>query len=94
MSGSGFAQFVPLILIFVIFYFFLIRPQQKKVKEHKAMVAALKRGDEVVTSGGVVGKVEKVHTDDKIDLLIADNVTIKVIKSTIQALLADTPTKK
>ena len=94
MSGSGFAQFIPLILIFVIFYFFLIRPQQKKVKEHKAMVAALKRGDEVVTSGGVVGKVEKVHTDDKIDLLIADNVTIKVIKSTIQALLADTPTKK
>ena len=94
MSGSGFAQFIPLILIFVIFYFFLIRPQQKKVKEHKAMVAALKRGDEVVTSGGVVGKVEKVHADDKIDLLIADNVTIKVIKSTIQALLADTPTKK
>ena len=94
MSGSGFAQFIPLILIFVIFYFFLIRPQQKKVKEHKAMVAALKRGDDVVTSGGVVGKVEKVHADDKIDLLIADNVTIKVVKSTIQALLGDTPTKK
>ena len=59
MSGSGFAQFIPLILIFVIFYFFLIRPQQKKVKEHKLMVAALKRGDEVITSGGIVGKVEK-----------------------------------
>ena len=58
------------------------------------MVAALKRGDDVVTSGGVVGKVEKVHADDKIDLLIADNVTIKVVKSTIQALLADTSTKK
>jgi len=53
MSGSGFAQFVPLILIFVIFYFFLIRPQQKKVKEHKLMVSALKRGDEVITSGGI-----------------------------------------
>ena len=70
MSGSGFAQFVPLILIFVIFYFFLIRPQQKKVKEHKLMVAALKRGDEVITSGGIVGKVERVHEDDKVDLLI------------------------
>ena len=51
MSGSGFAQFIPLILIFVIFYFFLIRPQQKKLKDHKSMVASLKRGDEVVTSG-------------------------------------------
>ena len=50
MSGSGFAQFIPLILIFVIFYFFLIRPQQKKVKEHKLMVSGLKRGDEVITS--------------------------------------------
>ena len=60
MSGSGFAQFIPLILIFVIFYFFLIRPQQKKAKEHKLMVAALKRGDEVVTSGGIVGKVERI----------------------------------
>ena len=57
MSGSGFAQFIPLILIFVIFYFFLIRPQQKKIKEHKAMVSALKRGDDVVTAGGIVGKV-------------------------------------
>ena len=60
MSGSGFAQFIPLILIFVIFYFFLIRPQQKKIKEHKAMVGALKRGDDVITSGGIVGKIEKV----------------------------------
>ena len=60
MSGSGFAQFIPLILIFVIFYFFLIRPQQKKVKEHKLMVTSLKRGDEVVTSGGIVGKIERV----------------------------------
>ena len=66
MSGSGFAQFIPLILIFVIFYFFLIRPQQKRVKEHKLMVAALKRGDEVVTSGGIVGRVKKIL--DKISL--------------------------
>jgi len=94
MSGSGFAQFIPLILIFVIFYFFLIRPQQKKVKEHKAMVVALKRGDDVVTSGGIVGKVEKVYEDDKIDLAISENVTVKVIRSTIQSLLTNPNTKK
>tara|TARA_B110000014_G_scaffold250164_1_gene226138 strand:- start:98 stop:382 length:285 start_codon:yes stop_codon:yes gene_type:complete len=94
MSGSGFAQFVPLILIFVIFYFFLIRPQQKKVKEHKSMVTALKRGDEVITSGGIVGIIERVHEDDKIDLSISENVTVKVVKSTIQNLLTKADTKK
>tara|TARA_B110000438_G_C15463719_1_gene500028 strand:+ start:167 stop:451 length:285 start_codon:yes stop_codon:yes gene_type:complete len=94
MSSSGFAQFVPLILIFVIFYFFLIRPQQKKIKDHKTMVTALKRGDEVVTSGGLVGIVEKVYDDDKIDLSIADNVTVKVVQSTIQSLVNNTNTKK
>ena len=94
MSGSGFAQFVPLILIFVIFYFFLIRPQQKKVKDHKSMVVALKRGDEVITSGGIVGIIERVHEDDKIDLSISENVTVKVVKSTIQNLLTKADTKK
>ena len=94
MSSSGFAQFVPLILIFVIFYFFLIRPQQKKVKEHKVMVSALKRGDEVITSGGIVGTVEKVYEDDKIDLLISENVSVKIVKSTIQSLLKEPATKK
>ena len=94
MSGSGFAQFVPLILIFVIFYFFLIRPQQKKVKEHKLMVGALKRGDEVITSGGIVGKVERILGDDKVDLSISENVTIQVVQSTIQSLLNKTDTKK
>jgi len=94
MSGSGFAQFIPLILIFVIFYFFLIRPQQKKVKDHKLMVAALKRGDEVITSGGIVGIIERVHEDDKIDLSISENVTVKVVKSTIQNLLTKADTKK
>ena len=94
MSGSGFAQFVPLILIFVIFYFFLIRPQQKKVKDHKVMVSALKRGDEVITSGGIVGKVEKVYEDDKIDLSISENVSVKIVKSTIQSLLKEPTTKK
>ena len=71
MSGSGFAQFIPLILIFVIFYFFLIRPQQKKVKDHKTMVSALKRGDNVITSGGIVGTIERVYDDDAIDLSIS-----------------------
>jgi len=94
MSGSGFAQFIPLILIFVIFYFFLIRPQQKRIKDHKVMVSNLKRGDEVVTSGGIVGKIEKVHDDDKIDLTISDSVTVQVIKSTVQSLLKDPKTKK
>ena len=94
MSGSGFAQFIPLILIFVIFYFFLIRPQQKKVKEHKLMVAALKRGDQVVTSGGIIGKVERILGDDKIDLSIAENVDIQVVQSTIQSLLNKPDTKK
>ena len=94
MSGSGFAQFVPLILIFVIFYFFLIRPQQKKVKDHKLMVAALKRGDEVITSGGIVGKIERVLGDDKVDILISENVTVEVVQSTIQSLLNKPVTKK
>ena len=94
MSGSGFAQFIPLILIFVIFYFFLIRPQQKKVKEHKLMVTSLKRGDEVVTSGGVIGRIERILGDDKVDLSISENVTIQVVQSTIQSLLNKPDTKK
>ena len=94
MSGSGFTQFIPLILIFVIFYFFLIRPQQKKVKEHKLMVSALKRGDEVITSGGIVGKIERVLGDDKVDITIADNVTVQVVQSTIQNLSNKPAAKK
>ena len=93
-SGSGFAQFIPLILIFVIFYFFLIRPQQKRAKDHKTMVAALKRGDEVVTSGGIVGKVERILGEDKLDLLISENVTVEVVQSTIQSVLNKPDTKK
>ena len=94
MSGSGFAQFVPLILIFVIFYFFLIRPQQKKIKLHKEMVSSLKRGDNVITSGGVFGRVDKVYDDDKIDLIISENVSVKVVRSTIQSLSNNTDIKK
>ena len=94
MSNSGFAQFIPLILIFVIFYFFLIRPQQKKIKDHKIMVSNLKRGDQVVTGGGIVGKVEKVYDDDKLDISISENVVIKVVKTSIQSLLVQSEVKK
>ena len=95
MSGSGIGQFIPLILIFVIFYFFLIRPQQKKVKEHKLMVENLKRGDKVVTSGGIVGTIERVIDNDKVEVSISENVKVEVIKSTgIQALVSNTETKK
>ena len=69
MDGQGIAQFIPLILIFVIFYFFLIRPQQKRVKDHKAMVASLKRGDEIITSGGIIGTIEKIMEDDRIEVI-------------------------
>jgi len=95
MSGSGIGQFIPLILIFVIFYFFLIRPQQKKVKEHKLMVENLKRGDKVVTSGGIVGSIERVIDNDKVEVLISENVKVEVVKSTgIQSLVNNTETKK
>tara|TARA_B100000945_G_scaffold61824_1_gene46023 strand:+ start:359 stop:640 length:282 start_codon:yes stop_codon:yes gene_type:complete len=87
MNSSTFAQFIPLILIFVIFYFFLIRPQQKRVREHKEMIKNLKRGDEVITSGGIIGKVDRVFEDDRIELLISDNVKVQVIRNTIQSHL-------
>ena len=94
-NASGIGQFIPLILIFVIFYFFLIRPQQKKVKEHKAMVQALKRGDKVVTSGGIVGIIERVIDNDTVEVLISDSVKVEVIRTTgIQSLLNNSEQKK
>ena len=95
MSGSGIGQFIPLILIFVIFYFFLIRPQQKKVKEHKLMVENLKRGDKVITSGGIVGSIERVIDNDKVEVSISENVKVEVVKSTgIQGLVSNIEPKK
>jgi len=92
---QGIGQFIPLILIFVIFYFFLIRPQQKKVKEHKAMVENLKRGDEVVTSAGIIGKIERIIDNEKVEVLIAENVKVEIIKATgIQALMGAPVVKK
>jgi preprotein translocase subunit YajC len=95
MEGSGIGQFIPLILIFVIFYFFLIRPQQKKVKEHKSMVEGLKRGDKVVTSGGITGTIERVIDNDKVEVEIAENVKVEIVKATgIQSILNTQEVKK
>ena len=90
-GGAGaFASFIPLILIFLIMYFLLIRPQQKKMKEDRAMVEGLRRGDQVVTSGGIVGKVSKVQEDNMVEVEIADGVRVKVIKHTIGQVLNKT----
>ena len=95
MSNSGIGQFIPLILIFVIFYFFLIRPQQKKVKEHKLMVDNLKRGDKIITSGGIVGTVERVMDNDRAEINISESVNVEIIRSTgIQGLLNTPEIKK
>lgn len=91
MSGAAaFSQFVPLVLIFVIMYFLLIRPQQKKLKEHKAMVEALRRGDQVLTGGGIVGKVVKVHDDGIVEVEIAEGVKVRVMKATIVQVMSKT----
>lgn len=87
---EAFAQFVPLILIFAIMWFLLIRPQQKKVKEHQAMVAALRKGDQVVTSGGLIGKVTRVKEGDEVEVEIAQNVKVRVVKTTITQVLSKT----
>ena len=94
MSNSGIGQFIPLILIFVIFYFFLIRPQQKKVKDHKLMVENIKRGDKVVTSGGLIATVERVMENDRAEIQIADNVKVEIVKSTGIQALVNTPEPK
>ena len=92
---AGIGQFIPLILIFIIFYFFLIRPQQKKVKEHKLMVENLKRGDKVVTSGGIVGTVERIIDNEKIEVSISDNVNVEIVRATgIQGLINKIDQKK
>ena len=92
---AGIGQFIPLILIFVIFYFFLIRPQQKKVKEHKAMVDGLKKGDKIVTSGGITGTITRVIDNDKVEVEITDNVIVEVVRGTgIQSLMNTQEVKK
>ncbi|HDY96075.1 MULTISPECIES: preprotein translocase subunit YajC [Sulfitobacter] len=87
-------QFVPLILIFAIMYFLLIRPQQKKVKEHKAMVEGLRRGDQVVTAGGLIGKVVKVKDDGELEVELAENVKVRVVQSTVATVVSKTEPAK
>ena len=95
MESSGIGQFIPLILIFVIFYFFLISPQQKKVKEHKAMVDGLKKGDKIVTSGGITGTITRVIDNDKVQVDMNDNVIVEVVRVTgIQSLMNTQEVKK
>ena len=83
-GGSDFMiQLVPILLMFVIFYFLLLRPQQQRAKAHREMVANIRRGDTVVTSGGIVGKVTKVRDDNEIEVEIAENTRVRVIKGTV-----------
>jgi len=89
-AGGAFASFVPLILIFAIMYFLLIRPQQKKMKQHQAMIEALRVGDRVVTQGGILGKVSKVKEDNEIEVTIAEGVKVRVVRSTISQVLSKT----
>ena len=89
-AGGALGSFIPLILIFAIMYFLLIRPQQKKQKEHAAMVAALRRGDQVITQGGLHGKVTKVKDDNEIEVEIATGVKVRVVQSTIAAVVNKT----
>ena len=87
---DAFGQFIPLILIFAIMYFLLIRPQQKKVKQHRAMVSALRRGDQVVTQGGLIGKVVKVKEDNELEVEVAEGIKVRVVQSTIAQVLSKT----
>ena len=87
-------QFIPLILIFAIMYFLLIRPQQKKVKDHAAMVATLRRGDQVVTQGGLIGKVTKVKDDNEVEVELAEGVKVRVVQNTIATVLSKTEPAK
>lgn len=95
MEGNAIAQFIPLILIFAIMYFLLIRPQQKKMKQHQNMVSALRRGDQVVTQGGLIGKVTKVKEEgNEIEVEIAEGVKVRVVQNTIAQVLNKTEPAK
>ena len=88
-AAGGLIGFVPILLIFVIMYFLMIRPQQKKMKEHKAMVEALRRGDKVVTSGGMIGKIVRVE-EGEVEVEVAPNVKIRVVRNTIAQVVSKT----
>ena len=88
MDQSALVQFLPLVLIFVVFYFLLIRPQQKKQKDHRSMLDTLRRGDRVVTGGGIVGTVSKVVSPEEVEVDIAQGVRVRIVRSTISSVLA------
>ena len=90
MEGSAIAQFLPLILIFAIMYFLLIRPQQKKMKEHQKMVEGLRRGDVVITQGGLIGKVLKVQENNELDVELNEGVKVRVVQNTIAQVVSKT----
>lgn len=90
MPAGGIAQFIPLILIFAIMYFLIIRPQQKKMKDHQKMVEGLRRGDQVVTQGGLIGKVVKLRDEREIDVEIASGVVVRVVRGTIAQVVNKT----
>ena len=90
-AANPIMQFLPLILIFAIMYFLMIRPQQKKAKQHRAMVEALRRGDQVITQGGVIGKVSRVKEgENEVEVEIAEGVKVRIVKSTIVQVLNKT----
>ncbi len=93
-AGSAFASFLPLVLIFAIMYFLLIRPQQKKMKDLKAMVDGLRRGDQVLTQGGIIGKVTKVGDDGVLEVEIAEGVKVKIPRHTISQVMNKTEPAK
>ena len=88
LDQSALVQFLPLVLIFIVFYFLLIRPQQKKQKDHRATLDAIRRGDRVVTGGGILATVSKVVSPEEIEVDLAPNVRVRVLRSTITSILA------
>jgi len=89
-GGGGIEAFLPLILIFVVFYFLLIRPQQKKMKEHKGMLSAVRRGDKVVTGGGIMGTITKVVDENEVTVEIADGIKVRVQRAMISSVMSKT----
>ena len=89
-AGGEIQAFLPIILIFVVFYFMLIRPQQKRAKQHKEMLTAIRRGDRVVTSGGILGTVTKVVSDTEVVVEIAEGVRVRVVRAAITEVLTKT----
>jgi preprotein translocase subunit YajC len=90
LDQSALIQFLPLVLIFVVFYFLLIRPQQQKQKTHRGMLDSLRRGDRVVTGGGIIGTVNRVTGNEEVEVDIAQGVRVRVLRSTITSVLAKT----